>query len=322
VSSLRRSKSEEAPPMRLAACSILLALAAPAAFADSGGKLDARPRTAIISAFEPEWVALQKGVAGPRTYSVNGVRFVTGTMAGKPVVLFLSGVSMVNAAMTTQLALDRFAVKRIVFSGVAGGLDPALDVGDVVVSERWGQYLESVFARAKGTGFEDSEDLLDKPAQPAFGMIHPRSVLVRRAGHDKEERRFWFDADPGLLATARQVAATTSLARCRENLCLTKQPRVVVGGNGISASVFMDNAEFRTYAFGAFKAQVTDMETAAVAQVAWSNDVPFIAFRSLSDLAGGGAGKNEAHAFYRLASDNSADVVTRFVAALDMPAKK
>jgi len=303
--------------MRLAVVSFLLALAPLPALAAGGGKLDARPRTAIISAFEPEWLALQKGVAGQRAYSVNGVRFVTGTMAGKPVLLFLSGVSMVNAAMTTQLALDRFAVKRIVFSGVAGGLDPDLDVGDVVVSERWGQYLESVFARAKGDGFEDSEDLLDKPPYANFGMIHPRSVLVRRAGQEQIVRRFWFDADPGLLATARTVATTTMLARCRADLCLTKQPRVVVGGNGISASVFMDNAEFRRYAFGAFKAQVTDMETAAVAQVAWSNSVPFIAFRSLSDLAGGGAGKNEAHAFYRLASDNSAAVVTRFVAALD-----
>jgi adenosylhomocysteine nucleosidase len=309
-------------PMRMAALLAFVMLAPVPAVAEAGGKLDTRPRTAIISAFEPEWIALGQNVTGQREYKVNGVRFIAGTMAGKPVLLFLSGVSMVNAAMTTQLALDRFVVTRIVFSGVAGGLDPALDVGDVVVSERWGQYLESVFARAQGDGFVDSEGLLDQPPYANFGMIHPRSVLVRRDGQEKEARRFWFEADPGLLALARKVAATTTLAQCHEALCLTKQPKVVVGGNGISASVFMDNAEFRTYASAAFKAQVTDMETAAVAQVAWSNKVPYIAFRSLSDLAGGGAGKNEAHAFYRLASDNSATVVTRFVAALDGPVKR
>ena len=44
-----------------------------------------------------------------------------------------SGVSMVNAAMNTQLVLDRFTVKRIVFSGIAGGVDPGLTIGDVVV---------------------------------------------------------------------------------------------------------------------------------------------------------------------------------------------
>ena len=57
---------------------------------------------------------------------------------GKQVVLFLSGMSMVNAAMTTQAALDRFKVTRVVFSGIAGGVDPALDVGDVVVADQWG----------------------------------------------------------------------------------------------------------------------------------------------------------------------------------------
>jgi adenosylhomocysteine nucleosidase len=94
---------------------------------------------------------------------------------------------------------------------------------------------------------------------------------------------------------------------------------VVVGGNGISGPVFMDNADYRTYAFGAFKAQVIDMETAAVGQVAYSNKLPYIAFRSLSDLAGGDPGKNQARAFYPLASENSAKVVTRFIAALNPP---
>jgi adenosylhomocysteine nucleosidase len=41
------------------------------------------------------------------------------------VVLFLSGISMTNAAMTTQLALDRFRVTHVVVSGIAGGVNPA-----------------------------------------------------------------------------------------------------------------------------------------------------------------------------------------------------
>ena len=105
------------------------------------------PRTAVISAFEPEWQALQAGVEGRDERILNGVVFITGTMAGKPVVLFLSGISMVNAAMTTQLALDHFTIERLVFSGIAGGVDPALNIGDVVVPSAWSQYLEAVFAR-------------------------------------------------------------------------------------------------------------------------------------------------------------------------------
>jgi adenosylhomocysteine nucleosidase len=58
------------------------------------------------------------------------------------------------------------------------------------------------------------------------------------------------------------------------------------------------------------------METAAVAMVAHANDRPFIAFRSLSDLAGGGPGENEMRVFLDLAADNSARVVVSFLRTL------
>jgi adenosylhomocysteine nucleosidase len=58
------------------------------------------------------------------------------------------------------------------------------------------------------------------------------------------------------------------------------------------------------------------MESAAVAHVAYANQTPFIAFRSLSDLAGGGEGENEIGTFFQLASNNSAAVVKAFLRAL------
>lgn len=60
---------------------------------------------------------------------------------------------------------------------------------------------------------------------------------------------------------------------------------------------------------------------AAVAHVAYVNRVPFVAFRSLSDLAGGGDGENESRTFARLASDNSAAVVMAFLRALPRDAR-
>ena len=55
------------------------------------------------------------------------------------------------------------------------------------------------------------------------------------------------------------------------------------------------------------------METAAVAHVAYVNEVPYLAFRSLSDLAGGGPGENELGTFFELASANSAALVMEFL---------
>ena len=57
------------------------------------------------------------------------------------------------------------------------------------------------------------------------------------------------------------------------------------------------------------------MESAAVAHVAYANGVPFIAFRSLSDLAGGDEGENQIKTFFKLAADNSARVLLAFLAA-------
>lgn len=277
-------------------------------------RLDAAPRIAVISAFQPELELLLKQVQGARRHTVNGVEFTTGTLQGKPVVLFLSGVSMVNAAMTTQLALDRFNISHIVVSGIAGGVDPNLNIGDVTVVERWAQYLETVAAREVAPGrFELPPWVRD--ARPNFGMWHPRGVDVRSAGRAGMERKFWFEADPGLLATARSMGAV-QLERCNtRGQCLSKTPQVVVGGHGVSAQVFVDNADLRNYAFRQFQARVLDMETAAIGHVAYANGRPFIAFRSLSDLAGGGPGENEMRTFLGIAADNSARVLLAFLAA-------
>jgi adenosylhomocysteine nucleosidase len=278
--------------------------------------LDPEPRIAVMSAFEPEWTALLAATTDQEEHRINGARFVTGELAGRPVVLLLSGVSMVNAAMNTQVALDRFAVEGIVFSGIAGGVDPELSIGDVVVAAEWAQYLESAFARETAGGFA-LPPWMEPSDIPNFGMIFPQPVGVVREGADGVEQRVWFPVDPAWLGVAEEVAAATTLENCDPSgACLSEPPEVIVGGRGVSGQAFVDNAAFREWTHATFDAQVLDMESAAVAHVAYANDVPFIAFRSLSDLAGGGEGANEMGTFMGLASSNSAAVVTAFLAAL------
>jgi adenosylhomocysteine nucleosidase len=274
------------------------------------------PRVAVMSAFEPELALLASKVAGPRKQTINGVEFTTGTLEGKPVVLFLSGISMVNASMTTQLALDRFKVSHIVFSGIAGGVNPDFRIGDVIVAGRWSEYLEATFAREVSPGkFEPPSHQTDVKL-PNFGMIYPRPVGVRSQGRAGEEKKYWFDVDAKMFEAARRASLGVTLDRCdADKLCLAHQPRVVIGGNGVSGQAFVDNRAFREYTFKTFEASVLDMESAAVAHVAYSNGVPFIAFRSLSDLAGGDEGPNQIKTFFKLAADNSARVMLAFFAA-------
>ena len=280
-------------------------------------KLDETPRTVVMTAFGPEYAALEGAVQGPHTYTINGMPFLTGTLDGKAVVLMKSGVSEVNAAMTTQLVLDRFTIKRIVFSGIAGGVDPALAIGDVIVPEDWGQYLEASFARKTPQGWKPPETFPGAPVSWQF--IFPRGTTVARAD-TRAKRFFTMPADPALLALARKVAQTTTLSACVETAktrqCLPHAPKIAVGGTGVSAGIYADNAEFREYLFTAWHARVLDMESAAVIQVAYANTTPAIVFRSLSDLAGGDADANRMDTFMHLASVNSAHVVRAFLTAL------
>jgi adenosylhomocysteine nucleosidase len=301
----------------LVTCALAAGLAGCAGVAPDAraARLDDTPRMAVISAFEPELTLLLAKLQGAKKYSINGVEFTTGTLEGKPVVLFLSGISMTNASMNTQLVLDRFKVTHLVFSGIAGGVNPQLHIGDVTVPVQWGQYLEVLMARETAPGRYSIPAWMKDATLPAFGMMHPRPVEVRSAAQPRITRKFWFEADPKMLEVARGLRSV-ELANCSSaGKCLSRKPQLVVGGNGVSGQAFMDNKAFREYTFKTFQANVLDMETAAVGMVAYSNGVPYIAFRSLSDLAGGGEGENEMGTFMGIAADNSAKVLLAFLSS-------
>ena len=270
-------------------------------------------RVVIMCAVESE---LEKLLAASRidaTRELAGRTHHVGNLEGHPVVLLLAGVSMVNAAAATQAVIDHFEVGAIIFSGIAGGANPGLNVGDVTVPARWGQHQEMVFARETPDGWDTGGRANEFTN---FGMMFPRGQFLPGARIDSQrgERRFWFAVDERMLAQARELAGEFALKRCvSSGECLDETPRLVVGGNGLSGPTFLDNTAFREWIWDTFEADAVDMETAAVAQVAAINSTRFLAFRSLSDLAGGGAGRNQIRTFSRLAADNSATVLLRFL---------
>lgn len=309
--------------MMLAACATAPSTPAPSATAVADGRVDDAPRIAIATAYAPEIEALAPFLTAGRTHQINGVTFHTGTLEGRPVILFMTGVSLVNAAMNTQLLLDKFNVSDLVMSGIAGGVDPAMRIGDVAVPARWGQYNEAIYLRERDGKFVWPQYTSTSVAPP-FLFIAPQGVRIASAADPRPQSRFWFDVDPGMLAAAHIAAGKVKFQRCSpKGGCLSHDPKALVGGSGVTGSVFMDNAKFREYLFRSFGARVVEMETAATAMVAHANGVRFIAFRSLSDLAGGGnALQNEEETFDTLASGNAAAFTRAFLEAYQPPAKQ
>ena len=305
--------------LKAAALAVLLATTACAPTATHDAK-----RIAVVSAFGEELALLLEQVEDSRTTVINGKTFTRGNLGGKPVVLFLSGVSMVNATLSAQLALDHFDISHIVFSGIAGGVNPGLNIGDVAAPAEWANYQKQTFAFGDGSG-----EWTIRPSQTDefgnFGMMFPQPIKVTRKGGapDAREAKFWFAVDPALLATARAVAETLQLSRCdAQQRCLARRPVIHIGGRGVSGPTFVNNKRYREWVWRNFQdahgngVNALDMESSAVATVAHVNAVPFIAFRSVSDLAGGGGKHNQIEAFTSLAAQNAAAVTLAFLRAM------
>ena len=55
-------------------------------------------------------------------------------------VVVQCGVGKVNAALTTQMLIDKYDVKKVINIGVAGSVDNSLNIGDIVVANKLVQY--------------------------------------------------------------------------------------------------------------------------------------------------------------------------------------
>ena len=171
----------------------------------------------------------------------------------------LKGMS--NVAAATAIAIERYQPAAIVNQGTAGGHDPELRVGDIVIGRdavNLGAFKTAV--RPPGQGSDSLEwTPMDLLASEGSASDDPNARSMRR-----------FPADQRLLAAAESVTAAH------------KSGRVVTGVIG-SSDVWNSELD-RIQRFRAeYGTSVEEMEAASAAQVARSFAVPFIGIRILSN---------------------------------------
>lgn len=91
-------------------------------------------RIGIIGAMDEEIQHILDAMKDYEEKRKAGITFYVGTFNGYDIVLCKSGVGKVNASVCTQILIDEFAASNIVFTGVAGAVNPDLKIGDIVVS--------------------------------------------------------------------------------------------------------------------------------------------------------------------------------------------
>ncbi|KAI3696674.1 hypothetical protein L6452_29137 [Arctium lappa] len=265
-----------------------------------------------------------------------GRRFRFGKIYKKPVIMVMSGMGMVNAAVATQLLLSLFEIEGVIHYGIAGNANPNLNIGDVTIAEYWSHSALWNWQRY-GDGpedplaFEGEDGFTREIGYMKFGIYSTKGEdnLLNNVWYQAEEvypvdgtpeqtqQAFWIPVDSNYLSLSKSLEKL-KLEDCIDaTICLTNPPKVTTVHRGTSANIYLDNAAYRSFLYNKFNISPVEMESAGVALICYQQKVPFITFRALSDLAGGGtATSNEADTFSGLSAQNSVIVMVEFVKLL------
>jgi adenosylhomocysteine nucleosidase len=245
---------------------------------------------AIVAAMHEELSALLAQMPDEQRVRIAGRDFWVGHLHGQPVVAVLSRIGKVAAAVTATMLLERFAVGAIVFTGVAGGLAPGVNVGDVVVATQLLQH--------------------DLDASPIFPKYEVPLLGLSR-----------FTADAAIGDALARVAEET----LRDPVALVGQEAIeefglqspkVHRGLLVSGDRFVSTAaESEALRLSLPDALAVEMEGAAVAQVCHDYGVPFAAMRTISDRADDEAHGDFARFVAEVASRYSLALVNAWLAA-------
>ena len=123
----------------------------------------------IIGAMQEEIDTLIQILENMEVQEVSHLRFYTGTYNNIQVMLVRCGIGKVNAAMCTQILIDKFNPDFIINIGVAGAVSDEVNIGDIVLSTYLVEhdfdctafgYEKGIIPRLESSKFFANEELL------------------------------------------------------------------------------------------------------------------------------------------------------------------
>lgn len=217
----------------------------------------------ILCAIPQELGHLHEALAGDGMRVEAGLRFVTGRLDDHEVVLVGAGVGKVNTAMTATLLARQLGCRLIVFSGVAGGLDPALRIGDVVIA--------------------------DRTVQHDAGVIENERLATYQAGHVpffNPTDRLGYPVEPALLDRLRDRLAGFALPPLSRAAGGAGSAPKIAFGTILSGDQYIHCEATRERLHRELGGLAVEMEGGALGQVCEAFGLPWLDIRALSDLAG------------------------------------
>ncbi|MDJ0497327.1 MAG: 5'-methylthioadenosine/adenosylhomocysteine nucleosidase [Acidimicrobiia bacterium] len=216
---------------------------------------------AVLSAMEQEGHLIEARLDELREETSFGRRYVSGLLAGNPIVTAVSGFGKAAAAATVAAVLERYSPSHVVFAGVAGGVGSGVEIGDIVIADRLVQH-----------DF-DASPIFQRFVIPSLGVAQIRAdeqltAALTAAAHDYLQGRYRKDMERVELAVFDSV-----------------RTRIHTGAVASGDRFVSHEAEARSLVSELPSVLAVEMEGAAVAQVCAEASVPFAVFRSISDRA-------------------------------------
>lgn len=208
------------------------------------------PTIAIIGALEKEVRQIYQEIENGSIAQEAGIKIARGTYHGFDLVATTAGMGTVNVAAAAQHLISRYGATTLIFSGIAGGLNPALHIGDVVIGARL-RYIDTDTALIA----ESAPGLEEFASTPALADI-AEQVLVERGFED----------------------ASAACGHTGES-----DPRRYLRGTIATGNRFITGDALRRAVIDATSADCAEMEGAAVAHIAAKNGIDCLVLRAISD---------------------------------------
>jgi len=277
--------------------SVILLLSSCSSPVREAREVSSEPITAILGAFEREITLLEDKLIDTQEQRIEGIKFVSGKLSGKRVVIAFTGIGKVNAAMTTTLLIEHFKPDNVIFTGIAGAVNQQLQPGDIVIAE--------------------------KTAHHDMGTIWPEGLFHKGMKNrlDGWENPVFFDADERLLRLAERAAEQVELSSIQ--IISGQRTPKVVKGIVVTGDAFIASTDKCIELRKKLGADAVEMEGAAIAQICYQRGIGYLVIRSISDNADEGAVLDK-QTFYIMAAKNSSSLVIELVGLLatELPARK
>ncbi len=218
-------------------------------------------RIGVMGALEEEVGRLNTCMTNPKADTVGGRTYYQGELFGRDAVLVFSRLGKVAAASTATTLIERYKIDALLFIGVAGGVNPELNIGDIVVADELMQH--------------------DMDASPLYPQYEIPLLDLKS-----------FEATPQL----RDLALKSAQAFLQEDwaqVISTETQKTfgmhtpkAVTGTILSGDQFVsESTKIDALRQSIPSSSCIEMEGAAVAQVCYEHAVPFAVIRAISDKA-------------------------------------